>query len=182
MTVLNDLHQDHVNLNKLLAVLDNKLEALKQGEMPNFVLLGDAVDYISSYADAYHHPLEDQMYEAFKASGCRELDEAITRCVDEHKQLKQSSHEIIEAVDSILNDAVIPMDQFTAKLERFVEEQIEHLNLEEGTLFPLLEEVGTDAQWQMLASELPTMDDPLFGEQQKQRYIDLYTELLRDMR
>ncbi|MDX2422529.1 MAG: hemerythrin domain-containing protein [Amphritea sp.] len=182
MTVLNDLHQDHVNLNKLLAVLDSKLEELKQGEMPNFVLLGDAVDYISGYADAYHHPLEDQMYETFKASGCPELDEAIIRCINEHKQLKQSSHEIIEAVDCILNDAVVPMDQFTAKLERFLDEQIEHLNLEEGTLFPLLEEVGTDAQWRTLEADLPKVDDPLFGEKQKQRYMDLYTELLRDMR
>lgn len=181
MTVLNDLHQDHVNLNKLLAVLDHKLEELKQGEMPNFVLLSDAVDYITSYADAYHHPLEDQMYEAFKNSGCQELDEAIVRCVDEHKLLKQSSHDIIEAVDCILSDAVVPMDQFAAKLERFLDEQIEHLNLEEGTLFPLLDEVATDEQWRALESDLPIMDDPLFGEKQKQRYIDLYSELLRDM-
>lgn len=181
MTVLNELHQDHVNLNKLLAVLGNKLEKLKQGEMPNFVLLADAVDYITSYADAYHHPLEDQMYEFFKESGCPELDVAITQCVDEHKQLKKSSHEIIEAVDCILTDAVVPMDQFIVKLERFLDDQIEHLNLEEGTLFPLLDEVASAEQWQALVPNLPKMDDPMFGEQQKQRYIDLYSELLRDM-
>lgn len=182
MTVLNDLHQDHVNLNKLLAVLDNKLEELKQGEMPNFVLLADAVDYITTYADAYHHPLEDQMYETFKASGCPELEEVITRCVDEHAQLKQSSDEIIKAVACILSDAVVPMDQFAAKLECFLEQQIEHLNLEEGTLFPLLDEIATDAQWQTLESDLPKMDDPLFSEKQRQRYIDLYTELIVEMR
>ncbi|MBN0986053.1 MULTISPECIES: hemerythrin domain-containing protein [Amphritea] len=181
MTVLNELHQDHVNLNKLLAVLGNKLEQLKQGEMPNFVLLADAVDYITSYADAYHHPLEDQMYAFFKDSGCPELDEAISQCVEEHKQLKKSSQDIIEAVDCILSDAVVPMDQFIEKLECFLDEQIEHLNLEEGTLFPLLDEVATDEQWEALKPELPTMSDPLFGQQQRQRYIDLYSELLRDM-
>lgn len=181
MTVLNELHQDHVNLNKLLAVLGYKLDKLKQGEMPNFVLLSDAVDYISSYADAYHHPLEDEMYEFFKDSGCQELEAAIVQCGKEHKQLKQTSEELIEAVDYILNDAVVPMDQFTAKLEHFIDRQVEHLNLEEGTLFPLLDEVASDAQWDALAKKLPKMDDPLFGEKQKQRYIDLYTELLQDM-
>ncbi|WP_372598234.1 hemerythrin domain-containing protein [Amphritea sp.] len=181
MTLLNELHQDHVNLNKLLAVLGNKLEKLKQGEMPNFVLLADAIDYITSYADAYHHPVEDQMYEFFKDSGCPELDQAISRCVEEHRQLKQSSHEIIEAVDCILSDAVVPMDKFADKLENFLDAQIEHLNLEEGTLFPLLDEVATDEQWKALESLLPKMADPLFGEKQKQRYIDLYSELLRDM-
>jgi len=181
MTLLNELHQDHVNLNKLLAVLGNKLEKLKQGEMPNFVLLADAVDYITSYADAYHHPLEDQMYAFFKDSGCPELDQAISQCVEEHRQLKKSSHEIIEAVDCILSDAVVPMDQFSDKLEHFINDQIEHLNLEEGTLFPLLDEVATEEQWKALEPHLPKRSDPLFGEQQKQRYIDLYSELLRDI-
>ncbi|MDO6562581.1 hemerythrin domain-containing protein [Amphritea sp. 1_MG-2023] len=181
MTILSDLHQDHVNLNKLLAVLSNKLEELKRGEMPNFLLLADAVDYISCYADAYHHPCEDQMYEMFKGAGCPELDEAIVRCIEDHQQLKQRSNDVIEAVECVLTDAVVPMDQFTAKLEAFLNAQIEHLNLEEGTLFPLLEDVATDEQWDKLALELPIMDDPLFGEKQKQRYIDLYTELLRDM-
>lgn len=181
MTILKELHQDHINLNKLLAVLGYKLDKLKQGEMPNFVLLSDAVDYISNYADAYHHPLEDQMYDYFKDSGCPELDEAIAKCGDEHKLLKQCSEELIEAVDCILNDAVVPMDQFTTKLEHFLDRQVEHLNLEEGTLFPLLDDIADDEQWSVLSKQLPKMDDPLFGEQQKQRYIDLYSELLRDM-
>ena len=88
---------------------------------------------------------------------------------------------IIAAVDCILTDAVVPMDQFIAKLEVFLDEQIEHLNLEEGVLFPLLDEIATAEQWQRLEPDLPRMDDPLFGAKQKQRYIDLYSELLRDM-
>ena len=181
MTILNELHQDHINLNKLLAILGNKLEQLKQGEMPNFILLSDAVDYISSYADAYHHPREDLLYAYFSESDCPELNEAIRECTEEHHRLKQYSEDILEAVDCILNDAVVPMDQFTEKLEVFLDHQIEHLNLEEGTLFPLLDEVATEQDWSTLEKELPRMDDPLFGEQQKQRYIELYTELLQDM-
>ncbi|GGK60962.1 hemerythrin domain-containing protein [Amphritea balenae] len=182
MTVLSELHQDHLNLNKLLAVLGNKLDQLKQGEMPNFVLLGDAVDYISNYADAYHHPREDKLYSYFKETDCPELVEAIELCSAEHKNLKRLSDELIESVDSILHDSVVPMDQFTARLEHFLEHQIEHLNLEEGTLFPLLDEIATEQQWQEVEKLLPKMDDPLFSEKQKQRYIGLYTELLQELR
>ena len=181
MTVLTELHQDHVNLNKLLAVLQNKLERLKHGEMPNFILLADAVDYISNYADAYHHPREDKMYAYFSDTGGPELQAAIARCSEDHQTLKQYSIDLLEAVDCILNDAVVPMDEFTAKLEAFLDHQIEHLNLEEGAIFPLLDDMTTEAQWQELEQKLPKTDDPLFGEQQKERYIDLYTELLRDM-
>ena len=182
MTVLTELHQDHVNLNKLLAVLQNKLERLKHGEMPNFILLADAVDYISNYADAYHHPREDEMYAYFSDAGEPELKEAIAQCCEDHRTLKQYSTELLEAVDCILNDAVVPMDQFVAKLEAFLDHQIDHLNLEEGTIFPLLDDMTTDEQWCELEQKLPKMDDPLFGEQQKERYIELYTELLQDMR
>lgn len=182
MTVLTELHQDHVNLNKLLAVLQNKLERLKHGEMPNFILLADAVDYISNYADAYHHPREDQLYAHFRDVSEPELKDAIAQCEEDHKRLKQYSAELLEAVDCILNDAVVPMDQLVAKLELFLDHQIEHLNLEEGTIFPLLDDMTSDSQWQELEQKLPKMDDPLFGEQQKERYIALYTELLQDMR
>lgn len=181
MTVLTELHQDHVNLNKLLAVLQNKLERLRQGEMPNFILLADAVDYISSYADAYHHPREDEMYAYFSDLEEPELQAAIRRCSEDHQSLKRQSNELLEAVDSILHDAVVPMDQFTARLDSFLEHQIEHLNLEEGTIFPLLDDIATEAQWQALEKRLPVQDDPLFGEQQKERYLALYTELLQDM-
>lgn len=181
MTVLTELHQDHVNLNKLLAVLQNKLERLKQGEMPNFILLADAVDYISSYADAYHHPREDEMYAFFSDMAAPELQEAIARCHEDHASLKRQSAELLEAVDGILHDAVVPMDQFTGRLDAFLEHQIEHLNLEEGTIFPLLDDMASEQQWQALEQRLPKLDDPLFGEQQKERYMALYTELLQDM-
>ncbi|WP_432474012.1 hemerythrin domain-containing protein [Amphritea sp. HPY] len=181
MTLLNELHQDHLNLNKLLAVLGNKLSKLKQGELPNFILLADAVDYISNYADRYHHPREDEMYHYFHDLDCKELTEAIDLCVAEHKRLKQYSDELLVEVDCILNDAVVPMDEFIDLLDTFLTHQVEHLNLEEGTLFPLLDDLASAEQWAELELKLPKMDDPLFGEQQKERYTQLYTDLLQDM-
>lgn len=181
MTVLNELHQDHVNLNKLLAVLGNKLDRLKQGELPNFLLLADAVDYISNYADRYHHPREDEMYRYFSNSDCEELKDAIERCMADHQQLKKYSEELLEEVDCIMNDAVVPMVEFIDRLESFLNHQIDHLNLEEGELFPLLDSEATQEQWDELNKTLPKMEDPLFGEKQKERYVQLYTELLQDM-
>ena len=182
MTVLNELHQDHVNLNKLLAVLSNKLDKLKGGELPNFILMADAVDYISNYADHYHHPREDEMYQFFQDdTNCPELTEAVERCMADHQALKKYSDDLLEAIDCILNDAVVPMATFAAKLESFLDHQAEHLNLEEGTLFPLLDDIITPQQWTELEARLPKADDPLFGELQTERYIELYTELLQDM-
>ncbi len=183
MTVLNELHQDHVNLHKLLAVLANKLAKLRRGETPNFMLLADAVDYIGNYADRYHHPREDEMYHYFhQILNHPDVTQAIERCMDDHQALKKYGDELIEAVNCILNDAVVPMDAFATKLEAFLEHQVAHLNLEETMLFPLLEANVTQEQWAALEGKLPKIDDPLFGEQQKERYLTLYAELLKDAR
>jgi len=179
MTILNELHQDHINLNKLLVILRQKVEKLRSGEHPNFGLMGDVVEYISSYADAYHHPREDAMYE-YLIGRSTNLDLAIEDCVAQHKRLKKLSDELCASVDSILHDAVIPMDEFTDKLAAFVEEQSTHLNFEEGSLFPLIQGVASDSDWEHLSKELPMLEDPLFGEKQAARYADLYKELLVD--
>ncbi|WP_027857194.1 hemerythrin domain-containing protein [Marinobacterium jannaschii] len=179
MTILNELHQDHINLNKLLVILRHKVEKLRSGEHPNFGLMGDVVEYISTYADAYHHPREDRMYEYLRGRSDN-LDLAIDDCIAQHRHLKKLGEELCESVDSILHDAVMPMDEFTDKLAAFVEEQSTHLNFEEGSLFPLVQGVATENDWATLNNDLPSVEDPLFGEKQAARYAELYQELLVD--
>ena len=180
MTILTELHQDHVNLNKLLVMLRQNADTLREGKQPNYSLMGDVVEYISSYADGFHHPREDQMYEYFQGRSA-ELDKALSGCHADHLKLKQSSLELREAIDGVLHDAVMPIDEFINLLDNFVALQIEHLNEEEGQLFPLLEEVGSNQDWAVLSEKLPAPEDPLFGVRQAQQYSELYKEMLIEM-
>jgi len=180
MTILNELHQDHINLNKMLAILRLKVEKLRAGNHPNFSLMADVIDYISNYADAYHHPREDSLYHHFHGRSS-ELDALLKNCEQAHQRMRETCVELSETIDGILHDAVIPMDEFTDKLEAFLDEQAEHLNLEEGSLFPMIQGIATDQDWAQLITELPKSDDPLFGEKQAVQYSELYKELLVDM-
>lgn len=178
MTILEQLHQDHVNLNRLLDILSHKVSRLRAGEHPNFGLLGDVIEYITNYADVHHHPREDKIYAYFHQRG-PELEEAILRCEKEHHDMKHFGVELAEAVDCILHDAVMPMDKFADKLDSFVTHQKCHLDLEEGVLFPLLRQLATEEDWAALTEELPRVNDPLFGALAEQ-YSTLYQELLTD--
>lgn len=180
MTILTELHQDHVNLNKLLVILRQKVIKLRAGNHPNFNLMADVIDYISAYADGFHHPREDKMYDYFTGRNSG-LDKALESCEAEHEGLKQSSLELREAIDGVLHDAVMPMNEFADLLDRFVSQQTDHLNHEEGEIFPLLEKNATSEDWSVLARNLPTPEDPLFGEKQAQQFTDLYRELIIDM-
>lgn len=181
MSILADLHKDHINLNRLLDILRAKVDKLRAGTRPNFRLLADAVDYVSDYADRFHHPIEDQMYAFFKGRDA-ELDALMEDCSQQHRRLHAASHELTDAIDSILNDTPMPMDQFIDRLEVYIEEQTGHLVFEETKIFPALKRVAEPEDWDKLDSELPKNDDPLFGENRSEEYLELYRELVQDMK
>lgn len=180
MTILAELHQDHVNLNKLLVILRQKVNQLKEGQQPNFCLIADVIDYISNYADGHHHPREDKMYQ-YLADRNPELDKHLFNCAKEHEELKATSLQLSEAIDGILHDSVMPMDEFVNLLDDFVSLQTAHLNFEEGELFPLIADIVSEGDLAELERELPKQDDPLFGEKQAHEYMDLYRELILEM-
>ena len=180
MTILTELHQDHVNLNKLLVILGLKIDKLRGGDSPNFNLMADVINYIASYADGYHHPREDKLYDYF--SGRSEaLDTHLLHCAVEHQKLKASSIQLIEAIDGVLHDAVMPMTEFVNLLDGFVILQTAHLDSEEGHLFPLIQGVASEEDWAIIDGLLPQESDPLFGENKATEYIDIYRELIVDM-
>lgn len=181
MSILAELHNDHINLNRLLDILRAKVAKLRAGTRPNFRLMADAVDYVSDYADRYHHPLEDQMYDFFKGRDSR-LDELMEECSAQHRKLHASSHELSDAIDSILNDTLMPMDQFIDRVENYINEQKGHLDFEETQIFPALERVAQADDWDELDRQLPKNEDPLFGENRSEQYLELYRELVQDMK
>jgi len=177
MTILEQLKEDHDNLSRLLAILEQKVRKLRTGEHPNFGLMAEAIDYITNFADAYHHPWENEIYKHFQGRD-EQLDKAMNYCADQHHEMIHLGSELAESVDCILHDAVIPMDQFTDRLELFVVKQVEHLKLEDEELMPALLRVANTVDWQTLEKALSRPEDPLFGTTQSRRYSELYQQLL----
>jgi len=180
MTVVSELHQDHVNLSKLLEILEKKVEKLKHDGEPNFSLMADVIGYIANYAEHHHHPREDKMYAFFKGRDA-ELDKVMADCEVAHQELKGIGGDLLEVIDGILHDAVLPMDEFITRLESFVLNEKAHLDFEEGHIFPKLIAVANDKDWAELAISLPAEADPLFGEKQAEEYKELYKALMQDM-
>ena len=180
MTLLVQLHQDHINLSRLLELMELKVQKLKAGDTPNFLLLSELVDYIGNYADQYHHPREDHMYHYFSGRDSA-LDAHLQKCEAEHMDLKQASKVINETVDAVMHDAVIPMTDFIDQLESFLSRERDHLDYEETIIFPGIEQIAKPNDWEVLEQKLPEPADPLFGEKQGENYRELYKALLQDV-
>jgi len=178
--MLDILHQDHINISRLLDVLRDKLAALRSEETVRFDLLKDALSYLSEVSDTRHHPREDMIYEYYVSYRCTDPTSVTSMLKDQHKLIVASGEELREMVDMILMDAVIPLDHVATALDRFIVLQQHHLDYEEATVFPLLRQTLTEDDWRHLEHNWVHMtgDDPLFGRQVAERYHDLATQLL----
>lgn len=178
--MLDILHQDHINIAKLLNVLRDILAAIRSEKPVRFNLLRDALSYLREVADTHHHPREDLIYEYFTTYRCSDPSIVTTVLKEQHKQIVRKGEDLQELVAMILMDAVIPLDSVATALEQFIALQQQHLDYEESTIFPLLSRSLTEDDWRHLEHNWMHMteDDPLFGREVKERYQDLAAQLL----
>ncbi|ELM3750363.1 hemerythrin domain-containing protein [Aeromonas dhakensis] len=176
--MLASLHKDHLNIARLLDLLKQKLAAIRSEERVSYFLIRDVVDYLREVSDKYHHPKEDIIYDYYLKYRVVEGDVA-NRLQLEHAKLVEAGAELREMVEMILMDAVIPLDQFTAKLEQFVALQEAHMNYEEGVIFPHLRDSLTEDDWRHLEQvwQNRAIGDPLFGPEISQHFQDLARRL-----
>lgn len=176
--MLSELHREHINIAKLLDLLRQQLFAIRSEKEVRYRLLRDILSYLSEVSDQCHHPQEDLIYDYYLKYRCQD-DQITDRLKNEHELVVVAGKELTELVEMILMDAVIPLDQLTAKLESFIVLQQRHMDFEEGEVFPELRAKLTEDDWRHLEQNwrYKTADDPLFGREVAERYRDISSSL-----
>lgn len=188
--MLELIHNDHKNLAILIQLLRERHAALVEKGEVNYSLIRDVVDYMQEYADKYHHKVEDVVYDYYLTHVCHQ-DAENNKLAQEHKKLELNTDELRTMLDMILNDCVIPQDQFAEKLGEFIELQQSHMDYEEEHVLPELEAKMSAEDWQAVADQFPVCPgatfeeakataqrlDPLFGQQVAEQYKDLAKRL-----
>lgn len=171
--MLARLMNDHKHIAILLRVLKTKYAKLANGDAINFNVVRDIVEYMQSYTEHSHHPLEEVVCEFYwnKLGQPRPDD----RLVQEHQKLTQATASLMTMLNLILSDVVVSREELISDLEAYVKMQQSHIEYEENEVFPRWSE-GLDAQdWQTIKSlcDLKLIDDPLFSESDKVLFEEL---------
>ncbi len=176
MKILSVLHRDHINMSKLLTLIERNIEQIKQGHSADLKLMAEAIEYIGHYADLYHHPLEDVLYDYFKDKSA-ELTLLINRCEKEHQDLKVCTEQVLSPISVSLLDGMLPMAKIIENLEAFLEQEKQHINFEEGQIFPKIEALANAQDWEKLAKESWLKTDAMFQKFDSNHYAELYADL-----
>ena len=174
--MLSIIHNDHINMSRLLRILRKKIELLEIDEMIDFRLIKTIITYLRTYSDKYHHPMEDLIYDYY-INHCVVPDVISTRLLQEHKILKKATIELDELLNMILLDAIVPKEQCIEKLQNYVELQSAHMACEEHEILPLIKKSLSAEDWSKIEQQWQHKEysDPLFGDSVSEQYRKLAT-------
>jgi len=82
----------------------------------------------------------------------------------------------------MLQSALVDVPQKREELHRYLKEYIsvqkEHMNREESLVYPTINSVLNDDDWENISSELEFVKDPLFGDRVKKSYQALLQNII----
>ena len=170
--MIENIRREHGYMLRLLAILADKLDRLKQEQSINYSLIKEIVDYLSEHSQRVHHPKEDILYHYYQDHyGDRDDMENLYL---EHKQLEQKTASFVNTVEMILYDAVVPHQVFVTQLDDFMRSQHQHLKLEEEQILPKICDCFTVNDWQQVELLFSVDDeDPVFGNTIAEKYVQL---------
>ena len=163
------LVQDHINLTRLLETLrcevaDYDQEDWYQPQLP--VILG-ALDYIRVYAEVFHHPLEEHVFDYLLERNM--LDQKlVTTIASQHDELEIATEQLQEQFRELSQDVSVPIDELNESFQSYLRLQLKHLVAEDEKIFPAIAELDSGA-WREITRIMALHHTPMFCDELDQR-------------
>jgi len=162
------LVDEHVLIKRLLALIPALQDRIDLGSESGRKAVLDAVDFIRSYADAFHHAKEEDILFEYFDEGLDILQ--VIRA--DHETGRSHVRAVVQAVQDRDADAAV------ARLGGYRELLIEHIKKEDDILYPWMDRELSDSQIGRLFSRFQEVDRR-FGDTHE-KYTGLITRLERE--
>ena len=165
-------HEEHAYFGRLLDVLQQEIDTLYAGEVPNYGLVLDIVAYLRDYSDQVHHPRED---EAFRRLARRspELRPVFTRLQQEHRVIGESGERLRALVEEAAAGAVVPLATIEAAAATYILYYRNHIATEDREVLPVAARELTEADWIAAKEAAPFRGEPRLGPNAEERFRKL---------
>ncbi len=152
-TLVDNLRQEHRDIEKLLLVLEEELRLFNLGEQPDYEILQTVISYFQEFPDTWHHPREDILFAQLKIR-----DPAAARIVGdleaEHRTEAKRLQRVARALTSILANREVPRHTLDALMRDFVEHERQHMVMEEQVFFPALLAALAPEDWRAVEARV----------------------------
>ncbi len=174
---LDTLRQEHRDMEKLLLALERQLQAFAAGQIVDYEIVEDVVDYSLAYPDLCHHPVEDLIYEKVKQRDSGAFGDRID-LEAEHKRLATLTERFSSLLKGVRQETPTPRDWFDKTARDYIDFTRRHMELEERYFFPVAEKMLQAPDWAAIEARLADTEDPLFSGDVQRRFRRLRDEVL----
>ncbi len=171
--IIQQLQKDHLNVARLLDLLEAQIGTLNHGGTPDYLLMFDVMCYMRHYPDLFHHPKEDLVFEKLKerdANACPIVD----NLMEEHKALAEKGVQFFESLQTIVSESMVPRETLESQGRGYIAFLRSHMDKEEDQAFPLASKVLREEDWAEIDTAMESKADPVFGKVVGGKYRALY--------
>lgn len=176
-SLVEQIRQDHVNVSRVLDLIDKEIERARDEQMPDLELLEDAMRYMTNYSDLVHHPKEDAMFAKLLQNEPDVADQvAVLR--EEHQTLARLGSEFLEIVKAAEYGDFVRRQEVIDRGAEYVETLRSHMDAEEVGLLKRAHASLTVDDLEAIDAAYAATHDPLMVDSLKKEYTALYRSLV----
>ena len=132
--IIEQLNQEHANMSRILDLLEHEIDAFDRGEVADFHLVQEIMDYCLDYPEACHHSKEDAIY-AVMIDRRPNLADEIADLSGAHAKLGRQTQGAHGTVERIMRDETLARDLVLDVFGTFLDSYRLHFELEEENFF-----------------------------------------------
>ncbi|HEY5654501.1 MAG TPA: hemerythrin domain-containing protein [Woeseiaceae bacterium] len=174
--LLAELRRDHANVSLLLEILEEQSQRLLAMERPDYDVMDDIMHYMTSFADAVHHPKEDVLYRRLRKLR-PELQGRLLLLEQEHAEIGRLGVDLRSDIEAIESEAMVRRETVFNDARAYIGMLRNHMLWEEEELFVLLEELSGAIDDDDDDTAMPQGRDPLFGGEVERDFERLFVSI-----
>ncbi len=176
--MIDQLTRDHRNMRVLLDIIEEEMNAYRDGRVPDFDVLRMIAEYILDYPDIVHHPREDLVFErlVMRDPGAEAVIGHLAR---EHRELGELTYRFAAAMNNASLDVELPRAWLDLLAKQYLLANRMHMETEEKHFLPRALAVLTDQDWAEIEETAAHVEDPVFGKQVADANLYLYERIVK---
>ncbi len=173
MHALDIIQEEHRNLWRIAITIDLVADELAAGNTVDVGFFTALFDYIHEFMDGCHHAKEDEYLFLAMRRRSAEAATILDRLQAEHRN-GPANLQALRAQLAGGTPSLVRNEAFIAGLRGYAQDLKGHIRSEEKDAFPLAREVLEPEDWVGINAAFGDNTDPLFGEQARAEYRELY--------
>ena len=176
-TLLQELREDHRNMDLLLDLLHDEIDRIDRGEKVEFEVLDDIMRYMVVYSDAVHHPREDLIYAALRRDHPA-LAGGLERVEDDHRDIAELGGRLRAEIEAVIAGTAVSRERVIADARSYMHRLRRHMAWEEEDLFR-----RADSEAASLVIDCAHLHaaDPVFGAQREASFAKLFEAIRHEV-